>query len=170
MANNLSIVGDQLAEIATGAPDLMRFDLFSRSAFNRYYYSMFLTVRTTLNNIDCVPDKPNHINIREALTARVGTRLRQELKNQKGQLTAKEQSLIHNVATTVVNDLAQLLRVAYDVRCVADYHPEQSVDRTEAPVGASLTGCTISAAKSWQRRAESYTGLIQKAYKNVGLI
>ena len=85
----------------------MRFDLFSRSAFNRYYYSMFLTVRTTLNNIDCVPDKPNHTNIREALTARVGTRLRQELKNQRGQLTAKEQSLIHNVATTVVNDLAQ---------------------------------------------------------------
>ncbi len=168
MADNLNIVGDRLAKIADTESDPVHFDLFSRSAFNRYYYSAFLTVRTALRNIGCEPKKPTHKNVRDALTGEVRKRLKRELR--KGQLTAAEASRIRYVATTVVADLELLLHSAYDVRCVADYRPEQRVDGTGSPGGAKLADCTISLASGWRRRAELHTGAIQNAYDRLGLI
>ena len=170
MADSLNIVGDRLAKIADEEKenDPVRFDLFSRSAFNRYYYSAFLTVRTALRNIGCEPKKPTHQSVRDALTGEVRKRLKRELK--KGQLTAAEASRIRYVATNVVADLELLLREAYDVRCVADYNPEQRVDGMGSPGGAKLANRTISLASGWRRRAESHAGAIQNAYDRLGLI
>ena len=148
----------------------MRFDLFSRSAFNRYYYSAFLTVRTTLDKIDCAPKKPNHTNVRQALRGQVSKRLKLALKHQKDHLKPREINQIRYVATTVVNDLEQLLGAAYSVRCDADYYPGRRVERTGSTGGGKLSGHTISAAKLWPQRVESYAHAIQKTYAQFGII
>ena len=129
-----------------------------------------LTVRTTLDKIGCAHQKPNHTNVREALRGLVSKRLKLALKDQKDQLTPTEISHIHVVATTVVNNLEQLLGAAYSARCAADYDPEPRVERTGSTGGAKLSGHTISAAKRWPQRAESYAHTIQKTYAKLGII
>ena len=169
MVTNFKIVGDHLAQVADKEKDQMRFDLFSRSAFNRYYYSAFLTVRTTLDVIGCTPEKPTHTNVRQALRGQVSKGLKLALKHQKDHLTPRDINRIRYVATTVVNDLEQLLGAAYSVRHDADYYPGLRVKRTGSSGGGKLSGHTISAAKLWPQRAESYAHMIQKTYVHFGI-
>ena len=168
MVNNLKIVGDRLAQIAGEESDPVRFDLFSRSAFNRYYYSVYLTVLTALKRIGCAPPKPNHTSVPDALTGEVRKKLLRELK--KGQIRGADEDFIHGVSTNGVDELKQLLLNAYRVRIEADYYPKQKVDRIEGPDIAELAGCTILSASHWQQRADSYTGMIEYAYQRSGLV
>ena len=166
MAHNLKIVGDRLAQIADGESDPARFDLFSRSAFNRYYYSVYLTVLTALKRIGCAPERPTHTNVRDTLTGTVRKKLRQELK--RGQVRGADKDLIHSVSTNGVDELRQLLLNAYRVRCEADYNPKQKVDRIEGTDIAKLAGCTILSASHWQQSADFYTNIIKRAYRRSG--
>ena len=168
MVNNLKIVGDRLAEIADGESDPTRFDLFSRSAFNRYYYSAYLTVLTALERIGCAPKKPTHTNVRDTLTGKVRKKLRRELR--RGRVRGADKDLIHGVSTNGVDELKRLLLDAYMVRCEADYNPKQKVDRIEGTDIAKLAGCTILTASHWQQSADSYTDIIEHAYQRSGLV
>jgi hypothetical protein len=61
----MRIVGDHFAGTAAGKGDENEFDLFSRSAFNRYYYSAFLSVRSVLKTLDPAWATPSHQSMPE---------------------------------------------------------------------------------------------------------
>lgn len=167
----MNIVGDHLREMAAKEKDRLRFDLFSRSAFNRYYYSAFLAVRAALGTIDSKWQKPNHAAIPALLKGQVIERLHAQLsinKKRGGRLDAETERL-YSRARSAADELSTFLRTANAVRRVADYEPETKVDRMEQPGGARLARCTIDEARGWRQRAEACTSTILRAYKRLGL-
>jgi hypothetical protein len=78
LTNHMRIVGDHLAEVAAKSGDATHFDLFGRSAFNRYYYSAFLSVRTALRTIDSRWATPSHQAVPAVLKGDVLARLKRQ--------------------------------------------------------------------------------------------
>ena len=167
----MKIVGDHLARIAfSSRADPDRFDLFARSAFNRYYYSVFLTVRAALRTIDAKWAKPAHKDLPVLLTGKVVVRLQERISicKRTGQITEAEAARLYSKAASAAQNLSQLLNTAREVRRVADYEPEERVGRNrDSPV---LAKCTIGTASGWQRRADTDARAILSAYGQLGLI
>jgi hypothetical protein len=168
----MNIVGDRLAAIAATEDDPVRFDLFGRSAFNRYYYSAYFTVRTALGRIDTNWERMNHKAIPQLLRTAVLERLRKQASANKktGLMTGAEASRFYSMAASAAAELSNCLRTAYEVRVVADYEPQTKVEVIGKAAGAKLADCTISRASGWQRRAETHASTILRAYERFGLI
>ena len=165
----MNIVGDHLADVArrSKASDKIGFDLFGRSAYNRYYYSVFLHVRMVLMTIDsrwAPPYKLAHNSVPGLFRGRVLTKLTKQLEvaQKSGQITPDEAKQMFSWAHTAAEELAMLLDSAREVRTVADYHPETAVTREGAVI--KLSDCKLDTAKNWKRRAETLAKTILYIY------
>jgi uncharacterized protein (UPF0332 family) len=165
----MRIVGDHLAEIAAKSGDATRFDLFGRSAFNRYYYSAFLAVRAALRKIDSKWTTPSHQAVPEVLKGEVLTRIKRQIRTSQrtGQISANEGFHLLRAAQTATSELSNLLSSARETRRIADYEPEQLVQRAGSVV--TLAECSLDTAKYWERRVDMHAKTILRVYGHLGL-
>jgi len=144
-------------------------DAFGRSAFNRYYYSAYLSVRDLLKQIN--PNwKVQHSGLPDLLEDAVINLIRREaLKQMKSSLiSASERSRLTSQAATAASALANVLRTAYAVRVISDYEPEQLLKFERGTF--SLLSRTDGEARSWLASVSMYKGQILHVAKELALV
>ena len=162
------VVAEKLSEIALNERDQDNFDLFGRSAFNRFYYASYLITRDMLGQCNPVWAKTSHKEIPNLLNDCVAKRIKEAIRNQAGKLISHHDGkLMAQEATAAIVPLAQLLTSAYAVRCVADYEPGQRIQ--PAQKSFELIGHSNHAANAWPKRTTTYTRTILKIWKRLGL-
>lgn len=166
----MQAVGEHLADFARNATDTEIWDIFGRSAFNRFYYGVFLTVRSFLGKLNSAWSTPNHADIPNLLRGAVIKKIKQAIEEQtkKNLLSYSEGMNLRNQAQVAVNDLASLLETARELRRVADYEPEKLMTRQGQVL--FLVNEKLDSAKKWQNRAKVNTHSIEKIYEHLGLI
>lgn len=166
----MKIVGDHLVQTAIGCADPIEFDLFSRSAFNRYYYAAFLCIRGTLKSINPAWAEPTHQDIPVMLTGKVLKRLKEQIHIAESthQITRSEGQRLLSSAITAASGLADLLISARETRRLADYEPEIQVARSGS--GAKLGSCLLSTAQNWEGKVSAQSKTILRVYAKIGLI
>jgi len=164
------IVGDHLAAVAAGTGDENEFDLFSRSAFNRYYYSAFLSVRSVLKTLDPAWATPSRQSMPAVLKGEVLNRLKRHVRTAQktGQISHTKGNQLVRTAGTAASELSNLLVSARETRRLADYEPETRVMRAGSTT--TLGQWTLDAARNWERRVEAQSKTIMKIYADVGII
>jgi hypothetical protein len=166
----MRLVGDHLAVEAKTRGLVDERDLFGRSAFNRYYYSAFLSVRAVLKKIDPSWATPSHQSVPEVLKGEVLKRIKKEIQtSQKAGLLSHSQGLqYYSAASAAANELSNLLVSARETRRVADYEPETKLlDNGQV---LKLGKYSLEAAKSWEDRVKAQSGTILKIYAQLGLV
>lgn len=166
----MKLVGEKLERYADSESDILKKDLFGRSAFNRYYYAAFLITREMLGELQPKWKKTPHREIpgllQGAVRKPVINRLKQDAK--KDLITNGELHVLQSLLTNATNNLANLLVQAYDVRVVADYEPENHI--TANGKNIVLRACKLTTANNWADRANAYCKAIRKVWKDSGLV
>lgn len=165
----MKTVGEQLEKWAIAQTNSQDKDIFGRSAFNRYYYSIFLITRKMLGEFDSSWKNTPHKEIPNLLKTSVITKVKKQLdiSLRKGILgQTRKQQLIAKL-TDAASELANLLIEAYDVRLVADYEPEIAVHVNGKAI--SLNQTKLSSAQNWSDKASAYSKIIRSVWVEVGL-
>ena len=165
----MRIVADKLKELALASNTDHEIDQYGRSAFNRYYYAVYLVVRRTLMNINPSWARSPHKNIPDILTGSMYTHARnQALKLERaGQLSQREKSEVIRSIRICVDELSKVLQTAYEARLMADYSPEETVRRVANNL--ELKKYTIASAQGWPDRAERNAGQLAAKWRELGL-
>ncbi len=166
----MKIVGDYLHQKAlklTNNPEEM--DLFARSAFNRYYYACFHLARNLVADIHPTSVGANHKQFHETiLTTTIQSEIKKIAENQlkKKVIDRSHFSSIVSSSKRSLSQLEDILRRAYSVRCIADYHGEEVVCLEGGNL--TLTGKTLHEASMWPKRAAIYCKEIKKQWDEIG--
>lgn len=169
MLPNYSSVADHLALRAKGLKD-EEADAFGRSAFNRYYYASYLTVRELLGAMDAAWETVSHATISSLLEGAVLLKLKKEAKKQeKSGLISKntEKGLIHK-ASTASSEIASMLKIAYGVRVISDYKPDVKIIFTASEF--RVDEHSDIEAKNWKPRIEQHKGVLIRISKELGIV
>lgn len=166
----MRVVGDRLAEWAAKEKKPESSDVYSRSAFNRYYYATYLLTREMLKELQSSWAKSGHKQIPEILENALLEKSRRTIKNasKSGMISHSEASRFRNSIDSAVSDLSALLRVAYSVRVIADYSPEVRVTRERG--NFRLGSHSLNSACRWPDRASIAIARILRAWKELGLV
>lgn len=137
-------------------------DAYARSAFNRYYYSIFLKTRDLFISLDPTWSRKPHADYPVTLRASV----RKQLK--KGWTRAQKSGdikLMRDIETALkaIEALSSLLEKAYAIRVVADYEPEQVVE-FNGENRFSLKEVEITSAHGWRARCNTFCTEIRNAW------
>lgn len=161
-------VGDSLLDLAVAERDAGAADEFGRSAFNRYYYAVYLIVRKAVMSIDPKWASCSHKDLPELLTKQLyrAVRGRARFLERKGYFNRGQSARLVRSFKICSSDLAQLLRTSYGVRCVADYSPEERIQFRDGTVHLGET--TAGAAQRWPDRAERSSGQLRASWKKLG--
>jgi hypothetical protein len=145
-------------------------DAFGRSAFNRYYYACFLSVRDLLAKMDDAWVRQGHSNIPDLLEGKLLNRIRVEAKKQHKvrMLNDRRMNSIIREAGTAAGDIAEVLRLAYQVRVVADYDPGQSVIINKGTLW--LANHSDAQAKGWMTKVEQRKGVLLNISRRLGIV
>jgi hypothetical protein len=165
----MKIVADKLKELALASSIDHEIDQYGRSAFNRYYYAVYLIVRSKLMDINPSWARSPHKNIPCILTKRVYPHARkQAMKLERaGQITQREKSnMIHSIRICV-EELSKVLETAYAARLKADYSPEEKVRRVANSLELSIY--KIGSAQGWPERAARNAGQLAAKWRRLGL-
>jgi|SRR5580658_224368 hypothetical protein len=142
--------------------DSRDFDLFGRSSFNRYYYAVYLEVRSMLGGLNSTWATVAHKSIPDLLTGQVLARIRQ-LKARATRLRDNRATDICRRGAASARELATLMKGANAVRVAADYHPEIAVvldDRGRF----QLNLMSVTIAHEWTERAREHGRRIRRAW------
>lgn len=170
---NLRDVADSLILEASklGSTDPKEGEAYVRSAFNRYYYATYYSVRELLFQLDEKWAKTNHAEIpnllEEALVKHVDREMNKLVRCKA--LTPSEQSAKKHLLRAATNQLASLMRESYQVRVAADYKPEIPVAYKVNNI-YELQGRTDQAAKNWYQSSVNHKSKILKICKEIGLV
>jgi hypothetical protein len=165
----MRIVADKLKELALASITDHEIDQYGRSAFNRYYYAVYLVVRRTLMNINPSWARSPHKNIPGILTGSMYTHARDQAQKleRAGQLSQREKSDVIRSIRIYVDELSKVLQTAYEARAMADYSPEETVRRVGNNL--ELKKYTIASAQAWPERAERNAGQLAAKWRELGL-
>lgn len=166
----MQIVGEQLETWALDRKEPLERDLFGRSAFNRYYYSVFLMTRQMVGEFRASWKGTAHKELPNLLLTSVKKKLDSSLKISvsKGILKEGEKSRILTKHNRSINELAGLLREAYSTRLIADYEPEiLIIDKGKELV---LDNCKLASARNWPRKAGLHCNAIRSAWQEAGIV
>jgi hypothetical protein len=165
----MMVVAERLSAIALTEPVEEHADLYGRSAFNRYYYATYLITRDMLRQLNPSWTRTGHSEIPNLLTGAVIKTVRKELSRQHklGGLGSGESASMGRDANTAAAELSNLLKIAYEVRRVADYEPERRILRNGRVI--KLGEQTMEAARNWPRRASASTKTLIKIWRQLGL-
>lgn len=149
----MQVVGQYLQSEATKRPTPRECDLFGRSAYNRYYYAVFLSVREMLSTFDPAWARASHSSFPQLLNGQVRAAISQ------GRVRAsrtRDQQLEKDcyTAMTALRDLASLIVSSAATRVVADYSPAIVVDFNSGN-NFSLAGVSIDEARRWPPKADA---------------
>lgn len=165
----MKVVGEQLQGWAVSQRETEVKDLFGRSAFNRYYYAAYLVTRKNLGELDPKWKKEKHKAIPNTLLTTVRKPVKHELDKQvkKGIMTSKQRADALDSLKAATAALADLLQQAYDLRCVADYEPEESIV-VDGKI-MTLKDYKLNTAREWPSKASAYCKTIRKVWGDAGL-
>ena len=162
-------VADALTQHAVATDSLLNANLFGRSAFNRYYYGVFLAVREMIRyghpEIVRFPHKTMPDDLTGKLREKIVDVARERAK--RGLISHAEQSQFVERASTALRELAEILKEGYRIREIADYEP--SVLATVQNGHVLLDDKTSDAARNWGRRAERAIGQVKHVWRQLGL-
>ena len=166
----MKIVGERLEAWAHCQKEIREKDLFSRSAFNRYYYSVYLTTRKMLGDLESKWRAANHSDAPDLLINAVRTQTVRQLtlNRKKGLITHDEMSRLRQSLQVATAELSNLLNEAYQLRGIADYEPEILI-KIEGKV-ISLGSYKLSTAHGWPDRANGLCKTIRKTWADAGLV
>ena len=144
-------------------------DAFARSAFNRYYYASYLSVRGLLAMLDSAWKTTSHAAIPDLLESTLMKRVRRQARklSDLGLLSIKERRNLEKQAQIASAEMATVLRGAYGVRVVADYKPEQRVVFGGSEF--SLANYTRHEALNWNARVDKSKSVILRVAKELGI-
>lgn len=159
-------VADHLKSQALLAANADEFDLFGRSAFNRYYYATFLIVRAGLRRMSLVAKSGEiaHASVPEILSGTVYKRLKKACTDAK-RIGDGEAISLFSVGALAARDLASLMNSARASRTTADYHPEMQI--TKSGKGFLLITVNVDQAQTWPHKAETLINRIAAAWRQL---
>lgn len=172
MANLMDVADSLILQAGKfGLQDPKEGEAYVRSAFNRYYYATYYSVRELLFQLDEKWVKTPHNDIpkllEEALVKYVDREMKKLVRSKA--LTTSEENKKKYLIRAATNDLAGLMRESYQVRCTADYEPEIPVAYKVNNV-YELQGRTDRAAKNWYQSSVNHKSKILKICKEIGLV
>lgn len=138
------------------------FDQFGRSAFNRYYYSVFLEVRVLIREF-----KPDWAGAHSQLPSELTGSITREIRAKKKSALAKKQSdaiPVFDRGLQGLDALSTLLNKANTVRIQADYVPEVKI----SDLGSkrfSLGAVPVTDAHNWLAEAKRNIELVRRAWR-----
>lgn len=161
----MEIVGQHLQAHALTLVAGQDRDYFGRSAFNRFYYATFLSVRAELNAL--LPGWPNnHASIPDYLQGAVC----KEFKAGRMRAQRAGDTELANLclrARSAALDLASLMRESYGVRVTADYNPDIPV--AFGSEDFKLSTIPVNQAKAWPHKARAFALTISNAWKQLNV-
>lgn len=165
----MQYVGSELERLALIDLDPNHADSLGRSAFNRYYYAAFLITRETLGFMRSNWKGTAHAEIPNLLEKGLRKPAKDALKKQvkSGLLGNGDESRLLGDLNATGNELAQLLRSAYDARILADYEPEIKTNQSGGII--FLRSHKLTTASKWPARAEKLCAKLRRIWKEVGL-
>ena len=140
------------------------FDLFGRSSFNRYYYALYLQVRSTLGELNASWATEPHASIPRLLRGQILVQIKDRRKRalRLGDAPAVE---ISNRGVASANELSTLMNEAYSVRITADYNPHIPVLPADRVQGRfQLNAVHITTAHNWVGIARTHGAAIKRAW------
>ena len=142
-------------------------DKFARSAYNRYYYAVFLDVRKMLAEFDPKWAEIAHKSfpglLKGSITKIYKTEKSRANRNGDYELIPKLDNGIRSAAA-----LASLMEKANATRVVADYEPSEHVNFTSAK-RFSLRSIEITEAHGWAESVRIWTNGIREAWRQVNV-
>lgn len=164
----LHLVGTTLSDKAKASSGDVA-DAFGRSAFNRYYYAAYLEVRDLLIRFDPGWDV-SHSDAPTLVEKTLVEMIRRELKRQQKSsvISHTESQRISSGVALAGSAIAEVLRVAYKVRVISDYRPEEHVSFDDATF--HLDSHTEGEARAWLSVVEAHKGRILRFGKELGLV
>ena len=169
--SNLQVVAEHLSvrarDFVSSQADA---DAYGRSAFNRFYYSSFLSVRDLLILIDAAWAKTPHTNIPGVLELNLVKKIKDTAMRQErsGLLSPVRRSAMVSQSMTAITEISSVLKSAYTVRLAADYEPSLKI--VFGVEGFELDSCSIGDARSWKGRIERNKGTIINISRELGLV
>jgi hypothetical protein len=164
----LHLVGTTLSDEAKrNSGDIA--DAYGRSAFNRYYYAAYLATRDLLIRFKPEWDV-SHAGAPDLVGSALPALVRKEAKRlQKlhAMSQADGQRVIRGVASAGAA-IGELLRIAYKVRVISDYRPEEQVSFYKSTF--HLDAHSEGEARSWLGTVEMHKGRILKFGKELELV
>lgn len=163
----MEAVAHHLKIEAQALPKGIERDCFGRSAFNRYYYAVFLDVKSALTSINSSRGELAHASIPEMLKGSI----QKKLKNGRIQaIKSNDTELIKlcSRAIAATEALAKLLDEGRATRVTADYHPEIPVNFLTSRGDFQLNTVAVSDAQSWPHKARSLINTITTAWIQIG--
>ncbi len=143
-------------------PDSRDFDLFGRSSFNRYYYAVYLEVRTILGDLNVTWLTAQHASIPMLLTGQVLDAINHQRKRAT-KVGDNEAVQICLRGAAAARELAALMKDAYAVRVTADYHPDIPVKPSDRG-RFQLNLMPVTTAHDWAPRARLLAPTIKRAW------
>jgi hypothetical protein len=140
-------------------------DAFARSAYNRYYYACFLTLRATFAEMNADWSRTPHKTYPELLNGQI----QRELKSARRQASKsgdRELQNIIDVALRSTPELSRIMTEAYGARIIADYESSISVD-FDVSKRFSLNKIEISRAHDWLSKVKPLAENVLAAWKQI---
>lgn len=139
-------------------------DLYGRTAFNRFYYAAFLTLRATLSTQ--IKGWPRtHASIPQFLKGQVCRSLKDGIKRARRSEDNELEKLCERAKSAAI-ELATLMELGYLVRVVADYQPEELVKFHENE-DFTLRTTNGSTAERWPSQVNAWAQTVRSAWKQL---
>jgi len=151
---------------AIGASEAER-DAFARSAYNRYYYSVFLRCRKMMHEMNTQWSSLPHASYPEVLNGKIDKFFNSELKRARKQEDGQMQKEIESTRRAV-KALVKIITNANAGRVVADYEPDQPVDFTSAD-RFSLNSIEVTEAHAWAGQVNILCNTVATTWKKINV-
>jgi hypothetical protein len=142
--------------------DIAIADVFGRSAFNRYYYAMFLRARSMMATLDSRWGGMPHKQYPELLKGQVCGRFKSEVRR-AAKLRDSDLVAACKKAESACHGLADMFLRSYAIRVVADYEPAERVV-FDVTGRFELRGVNINSAHEWPNKADVFCRYIEKTW------
>jgi hypothetical protein len=163
LSDDMHRVAHHLQMRAVTVPHVDR-DSFARSAYNRYYYSVFLQAREMMRQLNPSWSKLPHANYPTVLSESVAKTLKD---GRKRAVRSEDRDLVEAIdrACRSIAELKKIMVTANFTRVVADYEPEEGVD---FEVGRfSLNSVDVTDAHAWTTTVETLCRTILRAWRQL---
>lgn len=140
-------------------------DLFARSAYNRYYYDVFLSVREMLSCFDENWSGIPHKSYPKLLTGQITRKFKKE-KTRAHRVQDYHLVILLDTGIRAVSALASIIEKANAARITADYEPSERVNFLDSN-RYSLKLINISEAHQWQESVRLWISQIQQAWDQI---
>lgn len=157
-------MGDHLRLHALSIKGSEPYDVFARSAFNRYYYSAFLRVRQTLPLIGLKCPR-EHKSVPEYLRKTAADHVRRQARRAR-YLSIPKHNLGSRINSACI-DIAQKLEQLNNLRKTADYEPEEYAAVQDEDV--SLGGVSASQARTWTSDVHKNCDELERLWKQIDI-